>query len=92
MSFAEKEENENSSMTGKKMTIRILRHDRLPWYAMQDGKLHRMFNRGGQINRIMKKDRQLSRNYQSDGQFKTFEQILKSLSTGFQNRIHQHIQ
>jgi hypothetical protein len=90
LSFADKEDYENSSLNGKEMSIMILRHDRLPWYAKKDGNLLRMFNRGCQISRIMKKDGQLfriyqrdgqlSRNYRMDGQFKISEQIPKSQS------------
>ena len=80
LSLADKEENGNPSLNGKVMSIRILRHDWLPWYTNKDGKLLRMFNRGSQINRVMKRDGQLSRHYQRDGNFKIFEQILKGLS------------
>jgi hypothetical protein len=67
-SLAQKEEHETSSLRGSKMSIRILRHERLPWYTKKDGKLIRMSNRGSQINRIMKRNGMPSINYQRGGQ------------------------
>ena len=61
--LADKEELENSSLTGSRMSIRILKQDRMIcfiWYAKHHGQFCRMINRGHQINRILKRDGQLS--------------------------------
>ena len=84
LSLADNEEYENSSLNGKAMSIRILRHDRLSWYAKKDEKLLRMVERGRQINRIMKRDGQLSRNYQRDGQLYRNYQRDGQLSRSYQ--------
>ena len=93
LSLADNEEYENSSLNGKAMSIRILRHDRLSWYVKKDRlswyvkkdeKLLRMVERGRQINRIMKRDGQLSRNYQRDGQLYRNYQRDGQLSRSYQ--------